>query len=52
MSLRDLAGEQLLGLRPGQRELAALGAIDEGDLLGQQAIGGSVLDAVAAIRPE
>ena len=36
----DLAGEQLLGLRPGQRELAALGAVDEGDVLGQQAVGG------------
>ena len=43
--VRDLAGEQLLGLRPGERELAALGAIDEGDLLGQPAIGGSILDA-------
>ncbi len=38
--VRDLAGEQLLGLRPGQRELAALGTVDEGDLLGQQAVGG------------
>jgi len=42
--VRDLAGEQLLGLGPGQRELAALGAIDERDLLGQQAVGGCGLD--------
>ena len=36
----DLAGEQLLGLRPRERELAALGAVDERDLLGQEAVGG------------
>ena len=36
--LRDLALEELLGLGPGQRELAALGAVDEAAALSQDRV--------------
>jgi hypothetical protein len=38
-----LAVEELLGLLAGERELAALGAVDEGDVLGEQAVCGGGL---------
>ena len=50
--VRDLAVQEVLRLRAGQRELAALGAVDETAGLGQRPVPGVGDDGhVARIRP-
>ena len=51
MSLRDLPVEELLGLAARERELPALGAIHEADLLGQRpVVGGEAVDCGAHVH--
>ena len=51
MSLRDLAVEELARLAARERELAALGAVDEPDLLGQRpVVGGEAVGGGAHVH--
>ena len=46
----DLAVQELLGLGAGERELAALGAVDEAAALGQGAVLGARVSSVLTTR--